>query len=500
MLALVYVWGRNSAAAGELQRSVDAWVRQRVPDLGGGSGSGADRTVDATATWALVLLRWSVVGALLAWKRWRHLAVFIVSVIAVAGIAAWFPTAGVEGTTDPRHPSIAAAGLAVTLTAVVYGLAPRGSARRIAAIVAASIGLAVGLVLLTTGRATFVEIVIGLTIGAAVPIVGFRVFAPESVFPVSYRKARTAHLEIGPRRTGQIRVALEEQLGLRAATIEPFGLEGSGASTPLRIMLADGETCFGKLYAVNHLRADRWYKLGRTVLYGALEDERSFNSVRRMVEYEDHMLRYLRDHGVASAPPIGFVELTPEREYLLVTGFIEGAVELVEAEVDDEVIRSGIRVVDALWRAGVAHRDIKPSNVLVHGRDVVLIDTFFCQVRPSTWRRSVDLADMMLCLALRSDARTVYRIALERFSPEEIADAFAATHGVTIPSQLRSLLAADPRDLHGGFTELAPARTPIRVQRWSLRRIAVIGVLGGGIVLALSLALENLETSGFAPP
>lgn len=102
-----------------------------------------------------------------------------------------------------------------------------------------------------------------------------------------------------------------------------------------------------------------------------------------MVEYEDYMLRYLRDQGVPTAEPISFAELSPEREYLLVCQFVEDAVEIDRALVDDEVIRGGIALVRALWDAGVAHRDIKPANLLVRGREVILIDVFFCQVRPS---------------------------------------------------------------------------------------------------------------------
>ena len=41
-----------------------------------------------------------------------------------------------------------------------------------------------------------------------------------------------------------------------------------------------------------------------------------------------------------------------------------------------------------------------------------MIDVFFVQVRPSPWRQAVDLANMMLVLALRSDAQTVYEKAL----------------------------------------------------------------------------------------
>src|SRR5207244_110894 len=120
-------------------------------------------------------------------------------------------------------------------------------------------------------------------------------------FPVTYRRGRTAHLDVAGARKEAIETALRDQLGIQATALEPFGLVGSGGSTPLRITLPGGGHLFAKLYAQTHLRSDRWYKLGRTILYGALEDERSFNSVRRMVEYEDYMLRYLRDNGVPTA-------------------------------------------------------------------------------------------------------------------------------------------------------------------------------------------------------
>ncbi len=42
--------------------------------------------------------------------------------------------------------------------------------------------------------------------------------------------------------------------------------------------------------------------------------------------------------GIPTARPYGFVEITPEREYLLVTEFFDGAVEIGDADVDDAVI------------------------------------------------------------------------------------------------------------------------------------------------------------------
>jgi tRNA A-37 threonylcarbamoyl transferase component Bud32 len=272
--------------------------------------------------------------------------------------------------------------------------------------------------------------------------------------------------------------ALEDQLGLLATAVEPFGLSGSGGSTPLRITVkaaGEGESCvFGKLYAATHVHSDRWYKLGRTLLYGRLEDEQPFHSVRRLVQYEDYVMHLFTDAGLPTPRPLGIVEITPEREYLLVAEFMDGAREVGDAEVDDAIIDQGLALVRRMWEMGVAHRDIKPANLLVRDGRLVVIDTAFSEVRPSPWRQAVDLANMMLVLGLRTDAQRVYQRARKQFSDEEIAEAFAATRGLTMPSQLRRMLRQQGRDLHAEFVALLPYQLPsVRIQRWSWRRVAL---------------------------
>ncbi|MCA1691968.1 MAG: hypothetical protein LC733_07150, partial [Actinobacteria bacterium] len=283
------------------------------------------------------------------------------------------------------------------------------------------------------------------------------------------------------------RRAVQDQLGLTVVDVRPVGLAGSGGSTPLRLRVAgDPYTyLFGKLYAMSHVRADRWYKLGRTILYGRLEDEAPFQSVRRLVEYEDYAARLLRDIGIPTAAPLGIVEMTPEREYLLVTEFFDGAKEISDADVDESTIDQGLSLIRRLWDAGLAHRDIKPANILVLNGQVLLIDVFFVQVRPSPWRQAVDLANMMLVLAVKTDAETVYRRALLLFTPDEIAEAFAAARGVASPTQLRAVMKRDGRDLLAQFRALAPERRPIGLQRWSFRRVA----LALAVVVAAGFAL-----------
>jgi hypothetical protein len=57
------------------------------------------------------------------------------------------------------------------------------------------------------------------------------------------------------------------------------------------------------------------------------------------------------------------------------------------------------------------------------------------EARPSPWRQAVDLANMMLCLALRSSPEVVYQRALHYFTAEEITEGFAAARGLALPSQ-----------------------------------------------------------------
>ena len=457
--------------------------------------------------WVVRVLRWGTVLSLLALRRFRHLVVFLFvtllvsAVVSVAGVAIGrMRPLGVEVIGDwsgYAHPSQPVAALGLSLIGVLYTLVPAGRPRNLAKWIAG-----VPITLLIVARLYLAldhptDVLASLVIGMAVPVVLFRLFTPTEVWPITYhREGRSAHLDVGGRRGRAIHSALDQQLGLNVLSVEPFALEGSAGSTPLRIMVAgeEGEEpskLFGKLYASSHLRADQWYKFGRAIAYGRLEDEGLFTSVRRLVEYEDYLLRLFRDAGLNTPEPLGFVEITPEREYLIVTEFMSGAVELGRAEVDDDVIDDAMAVVRRMWDVGLAHRDIKPANILVRDGHILLIDVAFATVRPTPWRQAVDLANMMLCLALRSSPERVYERALLVFTPEEVAEAFAATRSVTIPSQSRAWLRADGRDLLRRFRQLAPERRPISIQHWSWRRVGLLGgvLLSIGVVLTLGLAL-----------
>ncbi|HET6795103.1 MAG TPA: hypothetical protein VFH45_11700, partial [Acidimicrobiales bacterium] len=463
------------------------------------------------STWTIVGVGLATVVLLLAFRRYVHLAAYLVAVLGLSfllsllsdRVARIRPT-GVtilgpwEGYAYPSRP---VQGLALVLAGAMYTLAPVGQWRRRAAWVAAGVLGALVAARLYLGDENPSDLASAIVLGWVTVALFFGWAVPEDAFPVSYARGRRAHLDIGGRRGEAMGQALEHQLGMVLVSAEPFGLGGSAGSTPLRLRVRrtgseEGSEVFAKLYAVNHLRSDRYYKMARSVLYGRLEDEAPFSSVRRLVEHEDHLLRVFRDLGLPSPAPLGVVEITPEREYMVLMEYLPDARELGARPLTEAEVDGGLAIVRRMWDAGLAHRDIKPSNLLLCPDGIHVIDVAFGSVRASPWRQAVDLADMMLSLALVSSPALVYARALRLFSAEDVAEAFAACRGVTVPTQLKARLREDGRDLAGEFRRLAPPRRPVAIQRWTVRRVVDAFVVLGGLALLAWLSVASRPSAG----
>ena len=183
--------------------------------------------------------------ALLVLRRFRHLVVFVGSFLAVL-LAVRLATVdrprpfGVDlrgsGGAMPSRP---VAIFAATLVGVLYALVPAGRWRQLGGWIAAGLVTAFALARVGLGVDAPTDVLVGAVIGVAVSVAAYRLFVPSEVFPVAYRRGRSAHLDVGGRRGEAIRDALADQLGLTVVEVKPFGLSGSAGSTPLRIQVQD---------------------------------------------------------------------------------------------------------------------------------------------------------------------------------------------------------------------------------------------------------------------
>jgi membrane-associated phospholipid phosphatase len=157
--------------------------------------------------WTLMVLQPALLLALLVLRRWRHLIVWLVAWILAGNIAAGLAMTarqprpfGVDLRTSWggwAMPSLQVTYLAVLLVGILYTLVPEGRWRNTGKWVAAGLVALVGLARVALGVDAPNDVLVGAGIGVAIPLLLFRRFTPGEVFPVAYRRGRSAHLDIG---------------------------------------------------------------------------------------------------------------------------------------------------------------------------------------------------------------------------------------------------------------------------------------------------------------
>jgi membrane-associated phospholipid phosphatase len=168
--------------------------------------------------WALLGLVWGLVLALVVLRCFRHLIVWVIvaSVVQVVGavlaaIAHRPRPFGVEIRTDWGGwalPSLRVTLLAAGLVAILYTLVPEGRWRNTGKWLVTGLVALAALSRIALGADAPTDVLVGVALGVTFPLLAFRWFAPNEIFPITYRGGSSAHLDVGgPRGTAVRRVS-----------------------------------------------------------------------------------------------------------------------------------------------------------------------------------------------------------------------------------------------------------------------------------------------------
>ena len=219
------------------------FARARTPWL-----TGIARGISVAGSgWGATAVGLSVVALTMAFRRWRHLLIFVCSLAFLELAGYWinrelmrprpYGVPIIAGWAGYSAPALPAGILTTLLIGIAYCLVvpgrPRSCAKAAIAVVVTVFCLAC--VYLAVDHVD--DILLGVALGVAVPVSAFRFFTPNEVVPVAYRRGRAAHVDVTGRRGEAIRQGVRDQLGFTVTGITPVGLESSAGSTPLRLQV-----------------------------------------------------------------------------------------------------------------------------------------------------------------------------------------------------------------------------------------------------------------------
>ncbi len=356
-----------------------------------------------------------VVVGLAVRRRWRRLG--IVTLAGGAGLLTWFAVdAGLDlpgrlgdavssGTwvASTRFPSLAYLAGAAAVAMVGKPWLARSWRR------AADIGLvALGLVMAVAGSAGVPELLLAVTVGAAVGT-GLLV-----VFGAPNRRPSPATVAEALREAG-VDVT---HLVLRRAE--------EGRSQLYLATTHSGPPVFVKVYGQDSRDADLLYRGYRAALLRGPNDSWPSLSLKHDVEREAFLLLLARQGGVA-CPAVETISALPDGSMTLALEYVEGLRldEVPPDEITDDFLDALWTQVRTLHRRRLAHRSLRAANVLVGDSGPVIIDLGFAEESAAPRLQSIDRAELLASLAALVGGPRAVASATRVLGPEPVATALA---------------------------------------------------------------------------
>jgi len=196
----------------------NTWVLLRLADVRTPWLTDVANGINAAGTgWGVPAVGLTVVVLIIIFRRWRHLAVFLGSLFFIEEVGGnWI----VLALTRPRPygvliigswggysaPSVPVLAVTTFLVGAVYCLVVPGRARTYGKAAAAVIIAVFCLARLYLAVDHPDDALFAVVLAVAVLVAAFRYFTPNEIFPVAYRRGRTAHVDVGGRRGDAIQL------------------------------------------------------------------------------------------------------------------------------------------------------------------------------------------------------------------------------------------------------------------------------------------------------
>ena len=164
----------------------------------------------AGSGWGASVVGLSVVALTMAFRRWRHLLVFVGGLVFLNWVGTWinfglsrprpYGVPIIAGWVGYASASPPVAVLTFCLMGVVYCLAVPGRVRSGTKATVAAVIAGFGLARLYLAVDHPGDVLLGSVFAVAIAVTAFRYFTPNQAFPVAYRRGRTAHVDVTGRR------------------------------------------------------------------------------------------------------------------------------------------------------------------------------------------------------------------------------------------------------------------------------------------------------------
>ncbi|MBI4033640.1 flippase-like domain-containing protein [Candidatus Saccharibacteria bacterium] len=287
--------------------------------------------------------------------------------------------------------------------------------------------------------------------------------------------------------------------GIQANTVKQLVTDARG-SKPFLVIYRNGSRAFLKLSEPVNKNADALYKLYRRLLFRHVEDETPYVSTKQKVEHEALMTLMAREAGVKT-PAVREIIADPRGEHVYILfDFIKGKTlaEINNKAVDENVLSGLWQQIKKLRAARIAHRDLRCANVMLdESGGIWLIDFGFAQSSATKRRLNIDIAELMVSLALRVGHKKAVDSAIEVLGADMVGEIVPLLQGPAFTKDTRAQLRGN-RELLNLIRAYAVEKTSVaNHQLQKLARITPMNVfIAFGLFFGIFIVLPQFGQLG----